>query len=105
MDPMLESHILLLGWLAAIAAQIFWLHRKGTSKQYAQSVEEMREHILWKLFYINPDDPRAWVPKTWGPGTTINFRTRGQAYLFAFLILGTLATAIDLTTNVLGSIH
>lgn len=102
---MLTSHILLLLWLVAIAAQMFWLHRQGTSKHYDQTVEQMKEHILWKLFYINPDDPRAWVPKTWGPGTTVNFRTRGQAFLFAFLILGTFATAIDLATVVLGAIN
>ena len=98
------SHILLLVWLLAIAAQMFWLHRRGTSRHYNQTVEQMKEHILWKLFYINPDDPRAWVPKTWGPGMTVNFRSRGQAFLFAFLIFGTLATAIDLTVVVLGLI-
>ncbi|MGE4132404.1 MAG: DUF5808 domain-containing protein [Bdellovibrionales bacterium] len=66
------------------------------------SKEEMRKFILWKSFYVNPEDPRGWVPKTWGYGTTVNFRTRGNALAFAGLILLTFVTAIALVVVTLG---
>lgn len=48
--------------------------------------DEMRAHILWHSFYVNPDDPRGWVPKTSGYGWTVNFRTHRNAAIFASLI-------------------
>ncbi len=55
----------------------------------------MKKFIIWKSFYVNPDDPRGWVPKTWGGGLTVNFRTRQNAGIFAgLIILTTLAAAV-----------
>jgi len=48
--------------------------------------DEMKKFIFWKIFYVNPNDPRGWVPKTWGLGWTINFRTKKMALLFALLL-------------------
>ena len=58
------------------------------------SKAEMKRHIVWRSFYLNPDDPRAWVPKTWGYGWTVNFRTMTQVYVFATLIAITLGSAV-----------
>ncbi len=97
----LHLQLLLLGWLLALGLQMLWLHRQGTSVHYEQNLDEMREHIVWRAFYVNPDDPRAWVPKTWGHGMTVNFRKMSHAVLFAFLLAGALGTAIAMTVAVL----
>jgi hypothetical protein len=38
------------------------------------------------LLYINPDDPRLWVPKLFGPGVTLNF-ARPVAWVILIAIL------------------
>ena len=61
------------------------------------SKQEMRRFVLWHAFYVNPDDPRGWVPKTYGIGHTVNFRTRGKAQRFALLIALDLLAALAMT--------
>jgi len=56
--------------------------------------EQMKKFLVWKSFYSNPSDPRGWVPKTYGFGWTINFRSRRQIYLFIALILINLGSAL-----------
>ena len=58
---------------------------------------EMSDHLVWKLFYANPEDPRGWVPKVSGFGYTVNFRTPGKAKAFAILIAATLLSALAQT--------
>lgn len=61
---------------------------------------DMGPFLLWGSFYVNPDDPRGWVPKTNGLGWTVNFRTRENAYIFAALIAVCGASALGLTISV-----
>ena len=75
--------------------------RRGDARAPALEPEDMRRHILWRSFYVNPDDPRGWVPKVSGPGWTVNFRTRGQVVLFVGLIVLSLAGAVLLTWSLL----
>lgn len=65
------------------------------------SPDEIRRNVLWRSFYVNPDDPRGWVPKTSGYGWTVNFRTRRNAAMFAALIALCAASAAALTATVL----
>ncbi len=63
----------------------------------APSREQMRQHLAWGIIYCNPEDPRGWVPKTWGPGQTVNARTRGGAaamLLFTGLTLAGVALTL-----------
>lgn len=40
----------------------------------------------WGMFYVNPEDPRLWVPKRWGGGWTFNFaHPRAKVYTLAML--------------------
>lgn len=64
-------------------------------------LEEMKRHIVWKSFYVNPDDPRGWAPKTFGVGWTVNFRTRRRAAIFAAMIFSTSALALGGATILL----
>jgi len=61
--------------------------------------EERRRHLVWRSFYVNPDDPRGWVRKTWGVGWTVNFRTMRNVRVFVTLIACTLASAIGLAVS------
>jgi len=61
--------------------------------------QEMRRHLMWRSFYVNPADPRGWVPKTWGFGWTVNFRTRRNVHAFVALIVCTLANAVGLVAS------
>ena len=55
------------------------------SKKTIPTNEEMKNHIMWKMFYVNPNDPRGWVPKA-GHGSAPNFRTRKQVWVFVLLL-------------------
>lgn len=58
--------------------------------------EEMRRHVVWRSFYVNPDDPRGWVPKLSGTGWTVNFRSRANATVFGVFLGMTLVGAAGL---------
>ena len=60
--------------------------RPPTADETVPTVEEQRAFVLWHAFYVNPGDPRGWVPKTMGYGKTVNFRTRRNAAVFGSLI-------------------
>lgn len=79
---------------AALIAQMFWLGARGDQRAPLLPRDVRRAHTLWGLFYVNPNDPRGWVPKTFGYGWTVNMRSRGQVYVFVVLILGALLSAI-----------
>jgi uncharacterized membrane protein len=55
---------------------------------------EMRPFVRNGLVYVNPDDPRGWVPKVSGYGWTVNLRTpeagRRFVFLLAFALVDTL---------------
>lgn len=88
--------------LAALGAVGFmsWCGRQ-TGSGPVPSAEEMRAHVMWPALYVNPTDPRGWVPKLSGAGRTVNFRTARNAQLFASLVLITIASALGLVCTVL----
>lgn len=67
--------------------------------------EEMKKFIVWKSFYVNPDDPRGWVPKTSGVGMTVNFRTKSRALIFAAMVAGSLISALAGAALVLSRVN
>ncbi len=85
--------------LILVAVLVGWMLKFGATTTPAvpdrpvPATAEMKAHLLWGLFYVNPDDPRGWVPKTSGFGYTVNFRTERSAKVFAGLILATAASA------------
>lgn len=89
--------VLLFSSVASTVAYMLYCARQpGGEPGYVPTDEEVRSHILWRSFYVNPRDPRAWVPKTWHGGITVNFRTPGRALGFAGLILTSALSAVGL---------
>jgi len=82
--------LMLLGWMLKLGGT----RGPSASGPTPPSVEEMKAHMLWGLFYVHPGDPRGWVPKTSGLGYTVNFRTERNAKVFACLIVATLLSAL-----------
>jgi uncharacterized membrane protein len=70
-----------VGTVAAVALTHLYgaLGRALSASESAPSGAEMKPYILWGMFYVNPNDPRGWVPKINGFGMTPNFRTRFAA--------------------------
>jgi uncharacterized membrane protein len=89
--------VALISYLLWVGAQ--W--QPASPDQKLPTREEMRQFLLWRSFYVNPDDPRGWVPKTWGSGMTVNFRTKRSAGIFAGLILVCLLAAGGMTVAAL----
>ncbi len=68
---------------------LIWTGRqKGPPSGQEPKGSDMNPFLVWGLFYLNPDDPRGWLPKR-NPalGLTVNFRTRMRVYLFVALLL------------------
>lgn len=105
----MQALVLMLGMLTggSALALVAMMLRLGTATQMpryeseAPTPSEMRQHILWHSFYVNPDDPRGWVPKTSGYGWTVNFRTRRNAAIFATLIAVCLTSAVAMAVAAL----
>ncbi len=89
--------------LGMVALSVAWLFRLGAPPCppprgfIPPTSEEMKRHLMWGLFYVNPADPRGWVPKINGLGYTVNFRSERNARRFAFLIGATLLSAAALS--------
>jgi len=96
--------IALLACTVAIVVHMVWLGRQtvpdGPGEQ-PESQEAARAFLLWNALYVNPADPRGWLPKPVGIGYTVNFRTRGHATLFAVLVGLDLACALGLSISAL----
>jgi len=45
------------------------------------------EHYRWGTFYVNPEDPRLWVPKRIGIGSTLNYARPAAFWITALLVL------------------
>jgi len=82
--------------LLVLLVQALWLGRGGPGADQAPALppDEMRRHLVWKMFYVNPDDPRGWVPKMYGLGKTVNFRNQKNVNLFVSLLLLSLGSAV-----------
>ena len=81
-----------------LLAHMLWLGATGDSRAPELPSEERKRHYVWGLFYVNPADPRGWVPKTLGVGVTVNFRTKTQVYVFVLLLVLTLAGSLWMTS-------
>jgi uncharacterized membrane protein len=81
----------------ALLVQMIWLAARGDNTALQLPDEERRRHYVWRMLYMNPADPRGWVPKSWGYGWTVNFRTMGQVWLFVALLAGSLLSALAMT--------
>lgn len=90
--------------IVALVSYLLWVGAQwqpASPEQKLPTGEEMRPFILWRSFYVNPDDPRGWVPKTYGSGMTVNFRTKRNAMVFAGLVLVCLLAAGGMTVAAL----
>ena len=92
--------------LLSTLALLVQILRLGMAGRVGENVElstaDMQRHLMWRSFYVNPDDSRGWVPKMYGYGWTVNFRTRKSVHVFIVfvsisLIGALLATAAALT--------
>jgi uncharacterized membrane protein len=68
----------------------------------ALSKQEMKRHLVWRAFYVNPADPRGWVPKTHGSGWTVNFRSMNHVYTIVALITAVLVSSGIMTSCAFG---
>lgn len=75
----------------------------GGEADFKPSDEKVTEHLLWGVFYVNPRDPRGWVPKTSGLGVTPNFRTRRAAIVFLVLVVLCAFSALGLGVMAIAS--
>ena len=88
----------LMGWMVAvfigllIFGIVLTVRRLKAERAYGADTQYYR----WGLFYVNPDDPRIWVPKPVGVGWTLNF-SRGLSWVIMVLFLSLLALVIGLT--------
>jgi uncharacterized membrane protein len=79
-------------------------HPAGTGDAFpSDSDKPPADRYYLKMFYANPDDPRGVVPKRWGIGWTVNFRTRAMARLFTILLATTIVLTALLASGVLGA--
>ena len=97
----LVSLVLLLAGTAIAMLWPTWLAARAPGGGEALPREEMRRHVVWRSFYVNPDDPRGWVPKLSGTGWTVNFRTRANAAIFAAALMVALVGAGGLIASAL----
>ena len=70
--------------------------RNPAGGRAAPDRQEMRQHALWRILYVNPADPRGWVPKLYGYGWTVNFRRKAYAVMFAASVVVLLASSVRL---------
>lgn len=96
--------ILLVINIVALLALTFWIGAKGEKQLELGSGfpegKDMVPFMYLGMFYINPSDPRGWLPKSNpGFGWTINFRNRGYANLFIVLLVSTLLFTIGVLVS------
>ena len=82
--------------LGLIVAALFlgFRGRPARDGEVVPGRDEMRRHTVWGLFYVNPADPRGWVPKPYGIGYTVNLRTRAWIWVLLFLFFATLISGV-----------
>jgi uncharacterized membrane protein len=86
-----------MGAAVATAAFFVWLGyvvlRLSRDLQQVVEAEVPSAQQAWRgIFYVNPEDPRLWVPKRFGMGYTLNFaRPVAWLILLALLVLPVLA--------------
>ena len=100
--PLIFTSIILISTFVLLAF-LFKLGLKNTkddSHEYQLPKDEMKKFILWKSFYVNPEDPRGLVPKTWGGGITVNFRNKKNIYIFLSILFIIIFASLGLIISV-----
>jgi uncharacterized membrane protein len=97
-----DYEILLTVFLAVLFGFLLLLVSQGRrdwkGHKNLPSGSAMKPYLFLFLFYINPEDPRSLLPKSNASfGWTVNFRNKGNALVFASLLLAVLASAIGMT--------
>ncbi len=98
--PPLAFTLLTLLCTAALVGHMLWLGALGDPSAPALPAEEVRKHLVFGSFYLNPADPRGWVQKLNGIGYTVNMRAMKHVYLFVALLFATFGSAIGLCVSV-----
>ena len=83
--------------ISAVAVLVYLLYAGQPDTDLPQTKlpkEEMQKFLVYKAFYANPADGRGWVPKIYGYGWTVNFRTRQRVHFFIFLMVSVVLGAI-----------
>lgn len=65
-----------------------WLHRAPLPE--GQSEDSWK----WGIFYVNPQDPRIWLPKRVGIGWTLNFGRPAGWFMLLLLLLPVLVVVL-----------
>ncbi len=67
---------------------------------YRHAPADVKQLWKWGVFYLNPEDPRLWVPKRFGIGWTLNFARRiAWAVMGLLLMVPLIPLAIILLTS------
>jgi uncharacterized membrane protein len=92
----LSTIFLILTLISSLALVVYliYLGRRGPDKHYDSNLPpstpmglDLKPFVLWNSFYMNPQDPRGWVPKISGLGRTVNFRNRLNILIFSVFLL------------------
>ena len=89
-----------------LVVYMFWLGFKKPTHPIRDPVEPkgeaMRPYLYLKMFYVNPRDPRGFVPKIQPKmGWTINFRDNTQANIFIAILIAIVVTSFFMVKEVL----
>jgi len=60
-----------------------------TKEQLARAPDA--RHYRWGVIYVNPEDPRLWVPKRIGVGWTLNFAKPAAAWVMLLILVAAMA--------------
>lgn len=86
LTPLLGLASLRTGVALAVLCVILGVVFTSMEAQRFLAHEPDAAHYRWGVFYVNPADPRLWVPKRVGYGMTLNF-ARPAAYAVTLLII------------------
>lgn len=100
---MLAPTLMTMVPVVVLLTHMVWLGASGDDNAPELPREERKRHLMWGMFYMNPDDPRGWVDKTWGYGRTVNMRSPGHVYLFSAMIVTCLVGAVWMTVCATGA--
>lgn len=91
--------LLVLSGIQALGLIIFMFriaalpHEKG-EHDCEPSGEQLMEYIVWKCFYVNPNDPRGMIPRASGVGWGVNFRKKSYVTIFVGMIVNALLLVV-----------
>lgn len=99
--------VVMLTSIFSLLVFIIWMGRQTsvdpTMTPLEPQGEEMKKYLYLKSFYVNPSDPRGWLPKI-NPalGWTVNFRSKANARAFLLLLIIVLFSSIGFAISIIG---